>query len=179
MFILFLFLSLIDLTSLQQKFLKARRLHQSTLVSLSSSVPAECLWNPLWCFLLVVKPGGGGSNCAPPLFSHVCLGDSLSRSTPPGTACPRVSLVPGQCIEEVQSQCCHVFWNSNPTFPVKRTSYFTVLYEHTIISIVTRGGMMCILDGPILFCVFHVFQEMRGETPIERNGVNFSDFWEK
>lgn len=39
--------------------------------------------------------------------------------------------------------------------------------------------MLCILDRPILFCVFDVFQEMGFNTPVEWNGVNFSDFWEK
>lgn len=39
--------------------------------------------------------------------------------------------------------------------------------------------MLCILNRPMLFYVFDVFQEMGLKSPIEWNGVNFSDFWEK
>lgn len=76
------------------------------------------------------------------------------------------SFVPWRYIKLVKSQCCNIFWNSNQSFQYNAHCCFTVLYEHTLISIVTEREMLCIVDRPMLFCVFDVFQEMGWVPPL-------------
>lgn len=98
--------------------------------------------------------------CLLSILSQLCANSAcniMSCLSPPPRRCrePRIlSVVPYQFFSQ---------WNAH--------RYFMNTFK------LASQKILCILDRPILFCVFDVFQEM--VSPIEWNGVDFSDFWEK